>query len=163
MRIAVAATDLALVHYVLSDHNIRPVAAQLPVIGGVQYVDLTSFGTIEQLNVLNALKQAGVAFLGDVVSGEPEVPPFPVLTALMPATMPYNIGFNLQVQGANFQSQSWINFDGKLRSTVFTGPTSLSCSLSNRDGWSPGEYPVYVVNPGGQLSNVLTFVRLAPS
>jgi hypothetical protein len=162
MRMVIAAADLPTVYHVLSDINIRPVAAQLPVLDDIQYLDLTSSGFIEQVNVLNALKQAGIMI-------SPEIPPelsipVPVLDALYPSTADFTQAITLQVQGANFVNGSVINFGGKSCVTTFSDTTSLSTAdLSNLDLAPPGNYPVFVVNPGGQTSNVLNFVSTGPS
>jgi hypothetical protein len=160
MRIPIDPVSLPYARYVLRDLNIQPVEAQLPVIGGTQYVDLNTNSGIEIANVLTRLKHLGVIILWNLVATQPpdEIPmPIPSLTALNPASAPHNTGLTLTAVGANFIPGCEIGFGGKPRPTTFIDSGHLSTSLSKQDITPPGSYLVRVRNPEGDLSNPLPF------
>jgi len=135
-----------------------PIEAHLPVVGGVQYVDLNTNSTTEQAHVLTRLKTVPGAILLTVPVLPDDAPaPLPVLSALSPASGPHNTGFTLTVQGANFVSGCEINFGGKLRTTTFINSASLSCSLAKGDISKTGNYPVFVLSPRKNSSGTLLF------
>jgi hypothetical protein len=150
---------LPTVRHVLRDLNIYPIEAQLPVLDGVQYLDLSGSGIMEQINVLNRLKLEGVKYLSPPVERPPdavETPFGPELYAIVPASAPDNKALTLSAKGANYVNGSAINFDGIPRSTEFIGFNDLACNLSKSD-IPKGDSPVFVVNPDGATSEVLIF------
>jgi len=149
---------MALTRHILRDLNIPP-EVSLPIVGGVQYIDLSGYDTIEQVNVLTALKAAGVKFTSPPAE-PPTVITAPTLTLLVPASATHNTSITLQVQGTNFVNGSKINFGANAEKTTFVSATSLTCTLAKRDLALKGLYPVTVNNPDGQTSNMLAFTCL---
>jgi hypothetical protein len=143
----------------------QPVDAQLPVIAGVQYIDLSDFGELETINALTQLKLLGVAFISPPLE-PPSIaaikPAIPVLHSLVPASASYNQGLTLYARGANFVNGAVINFNGSSRTTVFLSPTNLGTNLAKTDISPEGNYPVYVINPTGLTSITLNFTSLKP-
>jgi len=149
-RIPINPVSLPLVRHILRDLNIYPEECSLPIIGGVQYVDLNASSLVEAGNVLTRFKAEGVVILWNQVATAPpdEIEtPIPVLTALNPASAPHNSSLTLIAIGSNFVRGCEITFRGKPRPTTFIDSDNLSTPLTNKDITPPGVYPVTVVTP----------------
>ena len=65
--------------------------------------------------------------------------------------------FTLTVDGAGFVNGSVIEWNGTAVTTTFVGATQLSATIPASLIASPGSASVTVLNPGGVLSNAVTF------
>jgi hypothetical protein len=158
VRAPINPASLYAARYVLRSHNLN-VESSLPVVGGVQYVDLRAASEIEQVNVLIALRAMGIIFLFPPKMEGPLPVPAPVLTALVPASVLHTTKLlTLTASGAGFLNGCVINYGGGDFVTTFQNNTSVSCTLLQNDLIPKGNYPVYVKNRDGQLSATLTFV-----
>jgi len=157
VRIPIDPTSVPLARHVLRSLNFPPpVDPYLPIIHGQQYINLFALGSMEQANVLVALKTIGVLFVSPIEL-PPSVSTQPILTLLTPNSAPHGTSPALQVQGTGFVSGSIINFRNSPYPTTWVNATTLTCTLS-KGGLTPkGTYSVVVKTPDGQTSNALTF------
>ena len=103
------------------------------------------------------------AFSNTLLVGQPN--DVPVLTALDPATaIVGGAGFTLTVTGANFLSNSVVNWNGQDLPTQYVSANKLTATVPASDLTSAGNVSVTVFNapPGGGVSNPLTFTALNP-
>ena len=89
----------------------------------------------------------------------------PTIASLSATSLPAGSpAFALTATGANFLSGSQISFRGTaLAATVGGNGTTLTSTVPASLLTAPGVVNVQVVNPGGALSNVVTFTVVAPS
>jgi hypothetical protein len=89
--------------------------------------------------------------------------PPPAITTLTPnSTTAGGPGFTLTVDGSGFVSGSSVFFNGHANPTTFVSATRLTSSIPLDDIKAAGTFPVFVVNPDGQRSNIVNFT-VAPS
>jgi len=158
MLIPIATTVLPLVRAMLRDLNMDPVESQLPVLGGIQYVDLNAGSMIEQAHIITRLKTISGAILLTQPIRPDEVPaPLPTLAALSPASAAHNTALTLTAQGSNFVYGCEISFAGKIRATTFIDGGNLSCALVKQDIAKAGTFPVFVITPRKNPSSTLLF------
>src|ERR1035437_931951 len=69
--------------------------------------------------------------------------------------------FALTVAGANYLSGSQVSFNGAALTATFVNSTTLTTTVPANLLATPGAVNVQVVNPGGSLSNVVTFTVTA--
>ena len=80
------------------------------------------------------------------------------LSALSPHTVAADgLAFTLTVNGSNFVSGSVVRWNGVARPTTFVSATRLTAAVPANDIAVPGTASVTVVNPGGAVSNAVTF------
>jgi len=85
-------------------------------------------------------------------------PPAPAITTLTPNTATAGgPGFTLTVDGSNFVSGATVFWNGHATTTTFGSGTRLTASILADDVKTAGSIPVFVVNPGGQRSNIVNF------
>jgi hypothetical protein len=90
-------------------------------------------------------------------------PPPPAITALTPNTATAGgAGFTLTVDGSAFVSGSTVFWNGHAEATTFVSATRLTAALTSDDVKTAGSIPVFVVNPDGQRSNIVSF-NLTPA
>ncbi len=66
--------------------------------------------------------------------------------------------FNMTVTGANFTSNSVVNYDGTGQNTMYISPTALSITVPDAAMLFSGNHSITVTNPlGGSTSNSRTF------
>src|ERR1017187_8236582 len=94
--------------------------------------------------------------------------PAPVISAISPPSVP--AGSNalaLTVTGANFvgypaqYGQSIVSLNGAALTTTYVGSGVLTAAVPANLLTSPAQYSVQVTNPGGAVSNVVTFTVAA--
>ena len=89
-------------------------------------------------------------------------PSGPTLSSLSPATVVAGAsGFALVVNGTGFASGAAVQWNGAVLSTTFVSSTQLTTQVPASDAATAGSVSVTVVNPGGALSNALTFTITA--
>ncbi len=82
----------------------------------------------------------------------------PSISSLTPGSAsPGGPAFTLTVNGANFVSNSVVQFSGTMVSTNFVSATQLTATVPANLITSLGTAPVTVVNPGGATSSTATF------
>src|ERR1017187_648140 len=69
--------------------------------------------------------------------------------------------FALTVTGANYLSGSQVSFNGAALAATFVNSTTLTTTVPANLVTTPGVVNIQVVNPGGSLSNVVTFTVTA--
>ena len=85
-------------------------------------------------------------------------PAAPTLTSLSPSSAAAGgPGFPLTVNGSNFVSGSVVRWNGASRTTSFVSATQLTATIGAADIAAAGSASVTVLNPGGAVSNALTF------
>ena len=103
------------------------------------------------LFILNGSGVPSVASIVQVGSG-------PTLTSLSPTSAAAGgAAFTLTVNGGNFVSGSVVRWNGANRTTTFGSPTQLTAAITAADIAAAGSASVTVQNPGGAVSNALTF------
>src|ERR1017187_1924797 len=94
----------------------------------------------------------------------------PIISAISPPSAP--AGSNalaLTVTGANFvgypalNAQSIVSLNGVALTTTYVGSGVLTAAVPANLLISPAQYTVQVTNPGGAVSNTVTFAVLAPA
>ena len=107
--------------------------------------------------LLFILNGSGVPSVGSIVqvgSG----PATPTLTSLSPSSaVAGGPAFTLTVNGSNFVSGSVVRWNGANRTTTFVSATQLTAAITAADIAAAGSASVTVQNPGGAVSNALTF------
>ena len=89
-------------------------------------------------------------------------PSGPTLSSLSPATVVAGAsGFALVVNGTGFASGAAVQWNGAVLSTTFVSSTQLTTQVPASDAATAGSVSVTAVNPGGALSNALTFTITA--
>jgi hypothetical protein len=86
--------------------------------------------------------------------------PVPTATSLSPtSTTKGGIGFDLTVNGSNFNSSSVVRWKGVSRATTFVSPTQLTAAITAADIQAAGTAQVTVFNPapGGGTSTARIF------
>ena len=115
------------------------------------------------LFILNGSGVPSVASIVQVGSG----PAAPTLTSLSPnSATAGGPAFTLTVNGSNFVSGSVVRWNGANRTTTFVSATQLTAAITAADIAAAGSASVTVQNPGGTVSNALTFtitVSLTPT
>ena len=82
----------------------------------------------------------------------------PTLTTLSPSSaVAGGPAFSLTVNGSNFVSGSVVRWNGANRPTTFVSATQLTAALTAADIAAAGSASLTVQNPGGAVSNALTF------
>ena len=82
----------------------------------------------------------------------------PTLTTLSPSSAAAGgSAFTLTVNGSNFVSGSVVRWNGANRTTTFVSATQLTAAITAADIAAAGSASVTVQNPGGAVSNALTF------
>ena len=82
----------------------------------------------------------------------------PVLTSISPSSAAAGgPAFTLTVNGSNFVSNSTVRWNGSNRTTTFVSSSQLTAAIPATNIASPGTAAVTVANPGGSISNALTF------
>jgi IPT/TIG domain len=158
MRIPISPASLPLVKGILQDLNMHPIEAQLPIIGGIQYVDLNTDSSNEQASTITRIKTlAGAVLLTMPTLPDEMPPPIPVLSSLSPASGSHNSGLTLTAGGSNFVNGCTIYFGGKPRKTTFIDAGNLSALLVKQDISPARAYPFSVVSPRGHASGTLLF------
>jgi len=77
---------------------------------------------------------------------------------LVPMAMtPGSFGFTLTVNGAGFQSNSTVYWNGSPRATTFNGPSQLTANITSADVAAAGTAIVTVANGSGAASNFVSF------
>src|SRR5215831_4098684 len=85
----------------------------------------------------------------------------PAIAGLSPASIQAGgNSFTLTVDGANFDAQTTVRWNGSNRSTAFVSPARVTAAISAADIAAAGSASVTVANPGG-ISNPLT-VTITP-
>ena len=111
--------------------------------------------------LLFILNGSGVPSVGSIVqvgSG----PATPTLTTLSPSSaVAGGPAFTLTVNGSNFVSGSVVRWNGANRTTTFVSATQLTAAITAADIAAAGSASVTVQNPGGAVSNALTFTITA--
>ena len=106
------------------------------------------------LFILNGSGVPSVASIVQVGSG----PAAPTLTSLSPnSATAGGPAFTLTVNGSNFVSGSVVRWNGANRTTTFVSATQLTAAITAADIAAAGSASVTVQNPGGTVSNALTF------
>ena len=106
------------------------------------------------LFILNGSGVPSVAKIVQVGSG----PAAPTLTSLSPSSAAAGgPAFTLTVNGSNFVSGSVVRWNGANRTTTFVSATQLTAAIPAADIAAAGSASVTVQNPGGAVSNALTF------
>jgi hypothetical protein len=89
-------------------------------------------------------------------------PVTPTVSTLSPPSATAGTGaFQITVVGANFQSNSYVAWNGIALTTTFSSSTQLSATVPASFIAVPAPVYVYVVNPGPVQSNFLPFTILA--
>jgi hypothetical protein len=86
--------------------------------------------------------------------------PVPATTGISPGSVYVASGaFTLTVNGTNFETGSWVTFNGAARATTYQSGTQLTAAILATDVSSSGTFSVVVMNqsPGGGPSNPQTF------
>ena len=85
--------------------------------------------------------------------------PAPTISSLGTTHIAGGAAFTLTVNGANFQSKSVVNFNGKAESTTFVSATKISAAIPASDVATAGNVDVAVTNPapGGGTSPASVF------
>jgi hypothetical protein len=106
------------------------------------------------LFILNA---SGVPSVGSIVQVGSD-PAALTLTSLSPSSaVARGPAFTLTVNGSNFVSGSVVLWNGANRTTTFVNATQLTAPIPAADIAAAGSASVTVQNPGGAVSNALTF------
>ena len=88
----------------------------------------------------------------------------PTLTTLSPSSAAAGgPAFTLTVNGSNFVNGSVVSWNGANRTTTFVSATQLTAAIPAADIAAAGSASVTVQNPGGAISNALTFTISAIS
>ena len=88
----------------------------------------------------------------------------PTLTTLSPSSAAAGgPAFTLTVNGSNFVNGSVVSWNGANRTTTFVSATQLTAAIPAADIAATGSASVTVQNPGGAISNPLTFTISAIS
>ncbi len=81
---------------------------------------------------------------------------------LVPMAMtPGSPGFTLTVNGAGFQSNSTVYWNGSPRATTLNGPSQLTADITSADVAAAGTAIVTVANGSGAASNFVSFPVVA--
>lgn len=87
----------------------------------------------------------------------------PAIAGLSPASaIAGGPAFTLTVTGTNFVSGTTVNFNGNALTTTFVSATQLTAMVPASDISAPGNSNITVTNPGGSISNTLTFTVVTP-
>ena len=109
--------------------------------------------------LLFILNGNGVPSVANILQvGGPAAPSVPTLTSLTPSSA--TVGgpaFTLTTTGTNFVSGSVVRWNGANRTTTFVSATQLTAAIPATDIAAAGTAQVTVLNPGGAVSNSLTF------
>jgi len=90
--------------------------------------------------------------------------PPPIITSLSPTSVASGVGaFNLTVNGSGFVSGATAQWNGSPLATALVSTTQLTAQVPASDVAGAGSAGVAVLNPGGALSNALTFTVTAPA
>ena len=88
----------------------------------------------------------------------------PTLASLSPSSgQAGGAGFTLTVTGSNFVSGASVQWNGSARSTTFVSASQLTATIAATDIAAAGTAQVTVANPGGSVSNALSFTITASS
>lgn len=123
-------------------------------------VDLTGifdhFGRLEK-NMKRTLPFI-LAILSTVaLCGQSNPVPFINQPLVPTAVTPGSLGFTLMVNGANFQSNSTVYWNGSPRATTFNSPSQLTADITSADVAAAGTAIVTVANVSGAASNFVSF------
>ena len=113
--------------------------------------------------LLFILNGSGVPSVGRIVQVGSD-PAALTLTFLSPGSAAAGgPAFTLTVNGSNFVSGSVVRWNGANRTTTFVSATQLTAAIPATDIAAGGTASVTVQNPGGAISNALTFTITAIS
>ncbi|MGH9897039.1 MAG: LamG-like jellyroll fold domain-containing protein, partial [bacterium] len=115
--------------------------------------------------LLFILNGNGVPSVAKIVQvGGPAEPSALTLTSLTPSSATAGgPAFTLTTTGTNFVSGSVVRWNGANRTTTFVGATELTAAIPATDIAAAGTAQVTVLNPGGAVSNSLTFTITSTS
>src|ERR1700693_6241070 len=83
----------------------------------------------------------------------------PAVSTVSPSSVTAGTGtFQIIVTGANFQTNSYVGWNGTALTTSFNSSTQLSATVPANFITGPETVYVYVVNPGPVQSNLLPFI-----
>jgi DNA-binding beta-propeller fold protein YncE len=106
------------------------------------------------------------AYIDDSIAHARTANPVPTINSLSPASATAGgADFMLTVNGDDFLPNSFVLWNGILRTTTYVSPQQLQAAISAGDIAASGTRPIEVFNiqPGGGTSNVITFTITAPN